>query len=719
MDFLLYVFRFLYRIRWWLIITPLVLVLLVIWQTRNMTQTYHVDMTIYTGVVSGFTSESEGGTYNTTVINSTLDNIMNIIKSKSTLEDVSIHLYARHMIYGSREDDNEYISAENYKRLLRITPDEVLKLIDKSSEEKTVQNLRQYEKASPSNFVYGLFNWNHPFYSFVFLNNIKVQRLGNSDMLSISYSSTDPGVAYQTLLLLDKMYVKNYQLLQFGSTNSAIRYFEDELEQVGAELRMNEDSLTNYNVRNRIINYDEQTKQVAALDKEFELRYQEVLLNLNSANASVQFLEKQVEDNASYLRDNSQFLKKLEEISRLSAKISEMEMFYNDTTSSAYSYQKIQDYKENLSKLEEDFAQFSLEKSNQKYTREGYPTSNFVAQWLEELIKKEKMSAEAKVLENFKMSLDKQYSHFSPIGSTIKRQERSIDFIERSYLSILSSLNGARLRLKSLEMNSASLKMINPPIFPLKASPSKRKSIVVATYAGSLLFLLGFFLLVELLDRTLRDKLRTERITSGKVAGAFPGRLRLSRQKYAKDCREKAIQYMSNTLLNHIKVPSPTIINFISVGRGVGKSYLAEQLVGYWEAQGLRVKWLQWDADFTPFSKEFLLAQSIKDLYPGTQDDIILVEHAPLTQQSIPGTLLLEASVNLLIVRADKVWKESDQLLFKDIQERGKPVPLYLYLNKASTDVVETFTGLLPPYSPLRKMMYRYCQMALTSSDIE
>ena len=58
----------------------------------------------------------------------------------------------------------------------------------------------------------------------------------------------------------------------------------------------------------------------------------------------------------------------------------------------------------------------------------------------EQMHENEKASAELAVLERRRSELDQEYLHFSPIGSTIKRKERSIDFLERSYLSILSSL---------------------------------------------------------------------------------------------------------------------------------------------------------------------------------------------------------------------------------------------------------------------------------------
>ncbi|MCE5205387.1 MAG: hypothetical protein LLF80_04680 [Porphyromonadaceae bacterium] len=721
MEFLHYFFRFLYRIRWWLVIAPLVVTSVVILGTRNMERSYPVDMTIYTGIVSGYAMEmGETNVQTSTVVNNTIDNIINIIQSKETLREVCLYLYARHMIYGSPNEDNEYIQAVNFRHLQQITPPDVKKLIDATSEERTVMNLKKYEKASPENFVYGLFNWNHPHYSYGALSKIKVIRLGNSDMLKIFYAANDPGVAYQTLLLLNKYYAKEYKTLQFGSTNNAIRYFEEELARTGKELREDEDSLTLYNVENRIINYDEQTKQVAALDMEYDLRFQDILLNYNTSTASVRFLETQMEENMLRLKDNAEFLAKLNQVSFLNSKLAEIEAFYNDSAYSNQGRQDLNTLKQQSEKAKNDLVDYTSRYSNRKYTRDGYPTSNFVTQWLDELLKLEKSKAEIEVMEDHMAELDLQYSHFSPIGSTIKRQERSINFVESNYLSILNSLNAARLRLKSLEMNSASLKMINPPVFPLNAEPSKRKKLAMAAYAGSLFFLIGFFLLVDLLDRTLRDRIRTERVTGAKVLGAMPGNGKLRQRKYTKLYKQKAVQYIANALQDNFNSGdlSP-IVNIVSMKEGMGKSFLVEKLNDYWTKQGITVQVIRYGENFDPASPEFLFSGSIRELTENKMSEgqkIILVEHAPLDVVSIPKSLLTEASVNLVIVRADRVWSDKSKQLFDRFKTKSVATPVFICLNNAEKEVVESFTGMLPPYSRIQRLFYRYTQFGFTAS---
>ena len=102
-------------------------------------------------------------------------------------------------------------------------------------------------------------------------------------MLEISYENDDPYIVYNTLIILNDEFVKQYRDLRFGETNNVIAYFESELERVGNNLRNLEDSLRDYNVQHRVINYDEQTKHIAALSRDYELRYEEILLNFESA----------------------------------------------------------------------------------------------------------------------------------------------------------------------------------------------------------------------------------------------------------------------------------------------------------------------------------------------------------------------------------------------------------------------------------------------------
>lgn len=126
--------------------------------------------TLYTGVASGYNLESDKRTDWATVQNS-MDNLISIMQAESTLKRVSLRLFARILIKGNPEKENDGITPASYNYTynhLKNSPpgDEILKLIDKSSEDKTVANLEAYMRPHKDNYIYGLFYYSHPYYSY-------------------------------------------------------------------------------------------------------------------------------------------------------------------------------------------------------------------------------------------------------------------------------------------------------------------------------------------------------------------------------------------------------------------------------------------------------------------------------------------------------------------------------------------------------------------------
>lgn len=708
--------KMLYRIRLWLIVIPVLATLVAIQRTSNLERVFEVNTTLYTGIASGFSLENglESSRTDWFSINNSMDNLISIVKSKNTLREVSFKLYAQHMIKGDSVKDNNYIKADNYRKLLQITPKEVRALIDTSSAEKTIENLKSYEKASPQNFVYGLFNWFHIHYSYSALSKIEVKRVFNSDMLEIKYSANDPGIAYNTLVLLSDEIVNQYALLRYGETNNVVDYFRAELEDLGYRLRASEDSLTDYYIQNRVINYDEQTKIISAQSRDYDLLYNESLLKYTASANLVKELEEKIKDQTKLIESNTLFIDKLNTVNRLTDQVARIEMYKKDSLS-AYS-SLLEDYRERLKVAESDLKRISNEVGEKKYTQEGILTTVYIEQWLNETINRTKALAELKVMEEVKRSMDDKYVMFSPIGSTLKRMEREIGFLEHSYLSTLQSLNTALMRQKTLQMTSATLKPINPPLFPVSPIPTARRLIVGSTFVGTFILLLTFFILLELLDRTVRDRNRAERLIPAKVLGAFPQKQTFRYRAYNSEYERIATSYLANSIVPYLNpVMKPDIINFISTDEHAGKSSLISLLNEYWTERGLRVRVISWHDTMTSESRDFILSSNLSQLYDYENEDIIIVEHKPVRYSAIPVGLLREASINILAVRADKVWKDVDRIAFDRLKEQAEDSPMMIYLTNAKREAAESFLGLLPPYSARRNIFYRLMQFGFTS----
>ena len=211
MDIILFLSKFFYRIRYWLLWGSIIVTGLVIYFTQFLPYKYTVNSSLYAGVTSNTNSMTSDG-LSIFSINSTFDNLINIAKSKGTLEKVSTRLLATCYVYGDENQDTKYILARNYRALIKETPKEILSLVNRKSLDETVNNFIKYRKEDSKNFIYSIFSrpYNR-FFSFKVLNTISVRRLNTSDLIEISYTNSDPGITQHTVRILEEELVKAYE----------------------------------------------------------------------------------------------------------------------------------------------------------------------------------------------------------------------------------------------------------------------------------------------------------------------------------------------------------------------------------------------------------------------------------------------------------------------------------------------------------------------------
>lgn len=720
MNFIISAIRTLFRHRWLILVGTSIFTLLIFYYTRHMRGGYDVKATLYTGVASGYNLESDKRTDWATVQNS-MDNLISIMQAESTLKRVFLRLFSRVLIQGNPEKDTDLITSSSYNYTynhLKNSPNgpEILKLIDKESEDKTVANLEAYMRPHKGNYIYEMFYYNHPFYSYNALKNIKVQRRLTSDLLDIAYTSGDPGIAYNTVSILMDEFVEEYRRIRYGETDKVIKYFEEELKRIGKKLNTEEDDLTKYNVEKRIINYLDETKEIAAISKEYELREQDALFAYNSTRSMLEELEKHMDSNAKQVLKNMEFVGKLREASNLTGKISEAEAM---TDSKKKDTQAIENDKQKLTEIRQELNTLTDAYVGHKYTKEGASRTNIIEQWLEQTLLFEKAKAELQIVQEARRELNNRYVFFAPVGTTIKQKERSINFTERSYLTVLQSYNEALLRKKNLEMTSATLKVLNEPTFPIASNSTNRKQIVIAACIGSFLAIIALLLLIEMLDRTLRDAGRTKRVTGFKVVGAVPSTTSSRYGGLTKTYIQLSVRELSNSLLRFLtkrKSPGVFIINLFSTCRDSGEVELGNLICGYLQSRMLNTRFISYGEDFNTDSPRYLLAKSVKDFYDLQGEDILIVAYPPLSESNIPSALLHDANANILVAPANRGWKTIDKQLCEQLMlQMGKTdVPLRICLTSASREAAEDFTGQLPPYTLLRRIGYRFSQLSLT-----
>ncbi len=724
MDLFRYFVRFLYKIRWYLIILPMIALVVAWFLTRNMERIYDTNTTIYTGMITGYNIEggtgAAGGNAQTNI-----NNLMLIITTDNTIHEVSLRLLARCLMYGNPNKDNNYISAEHYRQLSSTVPADVKALVNHNSESQTYANLKAYEKPTQDNYLFGLLNY-HPYFG---INNItsrlKVLQLTGSDIIDIGYSANDAGIAYNTLDILNEVFARQYQQIRFGETSNVIKFFEKEVARLYRALSNAEDDLIRYNVSKKIVNYGEQTKQLTVLEMQQQNFRNDQLMNYTTAKALLDYLERQLGNRAQVIRSNQEFTNQVRDISRLQSRISNLRLMSsegggNDTESQeelAKAQRDLQAATGRVTELTKD-----IEASTYS-TETGVKANDMLSRWLEQLLLLEKTKAEMTATDIMKKNLDDQYFFYAPIGATLERKARHISFIEGNYMEMLKALNNARLRQRNLQMSTATLRVLNPPMFPLNAQPTNRLMILLGAFMLTFMLTTLWFLIIEMLDRTLRDRMRSERITKIPVMGCYPKESNLRYRRFNKTIADMAMKQLSKALLPHFQEGQQNVLNLISTDTGNGKSFLAQELENYWISIGLQVRRLTYDEDFLSEDSRFILAKGIKDLCPDIlPDEIAIIEYPNLDENSISPALLNMATVNLMVTRANRTWKDVDQKALNEVQsvlDEEHKKSLYMYLTEASRYAVEEFVGQLPPYTKFNNFVYRMSQLGLTAIENE
>lgn len=720
MDLFRYIVRFLFKIRWYLIILPMIALVVAWFSTRDMERIYDTNTTIYTGMITGYNIEGGSGIAGGNP-QTNMANLMLLITTDATIHEVSLRLFARCMMYGNANKDNNYISAEHYRQLYNSVPTEIKALINHNSENATYANLKAYERPSADNYIFGLTNY-HPYFGINSITSrIKTVQLSKSDIIDIGYSCNDAGIAYNTLDILNDVFARQYALLRYGETTNVIKFFEREVARLYRILTNAEDDLIRYNVEKRIINYGEQTKLLSGMDATQKTTDNSLLIDKTTTRALMNYLERQLGDRAKVIKANKEFTNQVTDISRIQSRISNLRLMSSEGGGTeletqnelARAQRMLQEASENVKGLVKD-----IEAGNYN-TETGVKANGMIDKWLEQVLKLEEAKAHESAQDVMREKIDKEFLFYAPIGATLSRKDRHISFIEGNYMAMLNALNSARLRQKNLQMTTATLRVLNPPMYPMNAQPTNRMMVLLGAFMVTFMLTALYFFIIELLDRTLRDRMRSERITKIPVMGCFPKESNLRYRRFNKTIADMALRQLSKALLPHFEEGKQNVLNLISTDAANGKSYVAQELENYWISIGLQVRRITYDEDYLAEDSRFIMAKDIKDICPDLlPNEIAIVEYPNLDDNSIPSALLNMGTINLMVTRANRTWKDVDQKALKELNERlENKNSLFMYLTECQRYAVEEFVGQLPPYTGFNNFIYRMSQMGLTAVE--
>jgi uncharacterized protein involved in exopolysaccharide biosynthesis len=604
-----------------LLLVPILLAILVISLTRNPTFEYSSQTTLYTGLASGSSIEMNKA-FNYQATNTAFDNLINIINSRETQEEVAVRLLALHLMLP--EANSKYISQEFYNELKLKVPEEIYAYIeiekvdratleesriinnplppeiDRLKYEKTVQNLLELMRSSSDNYIYELLSFdsdNH--YSIKAVSGVQAQRISNSDLIKLSYTANDPGICQHTLAIYNEVCTINYKEIKENSSDAVVKYFENELGKAKIELKEAENKLLEFNKKSNIINYYEQSKAVAVVKEELEVDYKQKIAELAGIRAGSKRLEEKLQMQEIIQTKSNTILEKKKELGDLKFKIgvtnAKIESGGNQADGNI-----LEKLKARTLILNAEIKNSVDELYTYQNSIDGLPISKILPDWMASSVETEDLKAKIKVIEGQKEQFQETYANYAPAGANMKRLEREISVAEQGYLEILYGLNLAKLKLTDSEL-SANLKTVDAPFYPLTPNPTKRSILIIAAAFVGAILTLGIIFIMEYFDDTLRNSIKATKKTGLESLGMMPKIILNASGINLEFIKERLTSIIVQNILQHfgkqdITQQSKTIVVF-STQKLEGKTVLAGNIAKTLKKEGKKVLFMNYEGD--------------------------------------------------------------------------------------------------------------------------
>ncbi len=586
--------------------------------------------------------------------------------------------------------------------------------VDENDFYRTVENLTAYYHSSDSNFIYELLQYGHPHYSVEAISKAQITRVQNSDLVKVTYSSDDPGICQQTLKILTGVFINNYKGLRISQTDQVVNYFKEEVRKANEKLKAAEDRLLEFNKKNNLINYSEQTEAIALQKEELDKTYQDKMVDMQGARASLDKLESKLMKKDSIFLKSDMLTNKRNELSKVTEKliVNEVAQDYDDITSRGV--RELQAKKE---RLEDEIKLYLDQLFMYQQTIEGVPIEDLLNNWLQNVIEYESAKASLAVLQGRKEEYKEIYAVFAPLGATLKRIEREIDVNEQEYLELLRSLNEARMRQQNLDMTS-NIKVVDEPYYPLTVTGGNTKILMLAAGFLGLILVVFVILVLEYFDNSNRSPEQLRKATSLKMAGIFPD---LNIQDESIDLpysisrlTEIIIQNLS-LQLRHTSINKPVKPYFILLfstqpesGKTTVGHHLKEKLESY-ESNVLYMNYKQTnDQQFIEseyiydINNRFFEIDHVKQLLDSTalrsdnaEYDYILLEIPSIIHNSYPLDLMKTIDGSLLVSKATESWKNADQMALENFMQVSNEEPMFI-LNQADKYAIDEMLHGIP-----------------------
>ncbi len=648
-----------------LILSGIIIATVVFLLTMGEKKLYTSDTLINTGLVSGYSLESQkDNKTDYAYTNNEIQNLINISTSHEILEELSIRLISKLI----RHTNDTLISNKNYDDFIADLDNKIIEKIKTSASDSLAQIIIRSELyTNEKSSIYALVNSKNSLVGLEHLENIKVEREGNSDMIRITYQTVDPGVCQETLNELTKLFVVKHKSLKSSQSNNVLDFFKESTDNAARILANSERELLEFQEQNKIINYYEQTRYISGKKEDLDEQLYKELMNAESAKNSMNKIQQELSNYITIpkLYNNIDSIR-----TRLNT--NNKNLISKQLENSDKNIKEINSINQQNTLLKEKMKDAALKTVMSTYTTEGAETKELINRWVDQLIKKEEASARVSIMKQRQQEFDNIYARFAPLGSKLKHIERTIDVNEKEYLENLHSYNEANLHKYNMMMTS-NLTIVDKPYYPAKPEKSKRSLLIIIGFIAGIVLSLSILIALELLDQTLRNPNRAEEIVGLELASAIPNtNSKTNHQHLNKIVKKSVSQLIQFIELESIDKDQLNIV-ISSTRLNEGKSHISK-----------------------------LIEENLPKGY-----HLNIHETEALLEERFDISKIKSADMILLVARANRIWNAADKKAINRLKKVGNK-NIFLVLNGIEQDELENLIGEVPKTrSKFRKWVKR------------
>ena len=648
--------------------------LLMVLLTVNMPKIYESTASIFTAISMG--DGMVEGRPDPSVQTTLYDNMTHIITGRETLKEVGLRLLAMHLTM--KRSDQRIISAKHLEALQKNVPPDIKNLIGKTD---SVTYLNLKEIADQHIFLIQTLNLPQvPYYSYAALSTVSVNRIGNSDMISLVYACNDAGVSQKTLEILIDVCIRNYRNIRESQINKKVAFFEEQFQQAQAKLKHAETEEEQF------------AKKYGTTDLAVQsgMAPQEITNQIQKEQGILQAIGTDIRQIEWQWGAQSQSLKRTD----ISFKVDQLNKLLDQLITAELTGAP----PARITRLRTEVNQLKADLTND-LTEYMAPVTS-VTEYVNKMAAYAGSKTRIKVLENRKASIARLSGKPPLPADTLKRIQRDIDLYEREFQTATDNLNESRRQQQEQKLSSA-VQALDQPNFPLTAKAGKRHLIILLGALLGFVVSTSVFLVRAFFNNHIQTPQRAEKATGLTTAGVVPNTKKLQALKNA----SQITTGLSDAILKNLNMTdhrSDQIrILMISTRAEEGKTLISNMLCERLIDKGRKCLVVMPYMDSGSWSvvsykaNSFFYQARAEDIAPiekMNEADILIIELPSLMTNDYPVDLIKQFNIAFLVCKANREWTSADQTALDNFVKISGIKP-QIILNDVELDLVKEILG--------------------------